>query len=263
MENTSGQGKDAVIPSELRSWNWGALLLNWIWGIGNGTYLAFLVFVPCLGFFMPFVLGYKGNEWAWRNKKWDSVEHFKSVQKKWALAGAAVGLASGDDAVERRQHALIGAGVGALAGGSIGYYMDKQEAELRAELQGTGVSVTRIGDNITLNMPGSVTFATNSSDLSPAFYDVLTSVSKVLNEFDQTVVEVAGHTDSSGSDAYNQALSERRAGSVGQYLRAQGINAQRLIDIGMGESMPVADNSTSYGKQANRRVEITMVPVTS
>ena len=180
-----------------------------------------------------------------------------------AIAGAAVGLASGDDAVERRQHALIGAGVGALAGGSVGYYMDKQEAELRAELQGTGVSVTRIGDNITLNMPGNVTFATNSSDLSPAFYDVLSSVSKVLAEFEQTVVEVAGHTDSSGSSAYNQALSERRAGSVGQYLRAQGIDAQRLIDIGMGESMPVADNNSSHGKQANRRVEITMVPLTS
>ena len=129
-----------------------------------------------------------------------------------AAAGAVVGLASGDDAVERRQHALIGAGVGALAGGAIGYYMDKQEAELRAELQGTGVSVTRMGDNITLNMPGNVTFATNSSDLSPAFFDVLTSVSKVLTEYDQTVVEVAGHTDSSGSDSYNQTLSERRAG---------------------------------------------------
>jgi outer membrane protein OmpA-like peptidoglycan-associated protein len=115
-----------------------------------------------------------------------------------AVAGAAVGLASGDDAVERRQRALIGAGVGALAGGSIGYYMDQQEAKLRAELQGSGVSVTRIGDNITLNMPGNVTFATNSSDLRPAFFDVLNSVSKVLTEFDRTVVEVAGHTDSSG-----------------------------------------------------------------
>ena len=93
-----------------------------------------------------------------------------------AAAGAVVGLISGDDAVERRQQALIGAGVGALAGGSIGYYMDKQEAKLRAELEGTGVSVTRIGDNITLNMPGNVTFATDSSDLSPAFFDVLNSV---------------------------------------------------------------------------------------
>lgn len=180
-----------------------------------------------------------------------------------AITGAVIGLASGDDAVERRQHAMIGAGIGALAGGSVGYYMDKQEAQLRAELQGTGVSVTRNGDHITLNMPGNVTFASNSSNLSPAFFEVLNSVSKVLTEFDQTVVEVAGHTDSSGSDAYNQALSERRASSVGGYLRAQGVDAQRLIDIGLGESMPVADNSTSLGKQANRRVEITMVPVTS
>jgi len=180
-----------------------------------------------------------------------------------AAAGVAVGLASGDDAVERRQHALIGAGVGALAGGAVGYYMDRQENELRAELQGTGVSVTRIGDNITLNMPGNVTFATNSSDLNANFFKVLTSVSKVLTEYDQTVVEVAGHTDSSGSDAYNQSLSERRSGSVAQYLQSQGIDNQRMIQIGLGESMPVADNATSAGKQANRRVEITMVPVTS
>ena len=149
-----------------------------------------------------------------------------------ALAGAVVGLASGDDAVERRQRALIGAGVGALAGGAIGAYMDRQEAELRAELEGTGVSVTRIGDNITLNMPG-------------------------------PVVEVAGHTDSTGSDSYNQALSERRAGSVSQYLQSQGIDGRRLITIGLGESMPVADNTTNAGRQANRRVEITMVPVTT
>jgi len=180
-----------------------------------------------------------------------------------AVAGAVVGLASGDDAVERRQRALIGAGVGALAGGAIGAYMDRQEAELRAELQGSGVSVTRIGDNITLNMPGNITFATDSSDLSPAFFDVLNSVGKVLTKFDKTVVEVAGHTDSTGSDSYNQALSERRATSVATYLQAQGINPQRMITIGLGESMPVADNATSEGRQANRRVEITMVPVTS
>jgi len=177
--------------------------------------------------------------------------------------GAVVGLISGDDAVERRQHALIGAGIGALAGGSIGYYQDKQEAALRAELEGTGVSVTRMGDNITLNMPGNVTFATDSSDLSPAFFDVLNSVGKVLAEFDQTVVEVAGHTDSTGSDAYNQSLSERRAGSVGSYLNSQGVIPQRVITLGMGESRPVADNSSSAGRQANRRVEITMVPITA
>jgi outer membrane protein OmpA-like peptidoglycan-associated protein len=180
-----------------------------------------------------------------------------------AAAGAAVGLISGDDAVERRQHAMIAAGIGALAGGMIGNYQDRQEAKLRAELQGTGVSVTRIGDNITLNMPGNVTFATNSSDLSPAFFDVLTSVSKVLKEFNKTVVEVAGHTDSTGSDAYNQSLSERRAASVAQYLQSQGVINQRLITIGMGEARPVADNGTESGRQANRRVEITMVPVTA
>ena len=177
--------------------------------------------------------------------------------------GAVVGLISGDDAVERRQRALIGAGVGALAGGAVGAYQDRQEAALRAELEGTGVSVTRIGDNITLNMPGNVTFATDSSDLSPAFFDVLNSVGKVLEEYDQTVVEVAGHTDSTGSEQYNQSLSERRAMSVSRYLQGRGVMSQRLITVGMGELRPVADNGTPAGRQANRRVEITMVPVTA
>jgi outer membrane protein OmpA-like peptidoglycan-associated protein len=183
-----------------------------------------------------------------------------------AAAGAAVGLASGDDALERRQRALLGAGVGALAGGSVGNYMDRQDAKLRAELEGTGVSVTRTGakgENITLNMPGNVTFATNSSDLNPSFFDVLTSVGKVLKEFDQTIVEVAGHTDSTGSDDYNQGLSERRAGTVSQFLQSRGISTQRMITIGMGENMPVADNGTDSGRQANRRVEITIVPLTA
>lgn len=180
-----------------------------------------------------------------------------------AGVGAVAGLISGDDAVERRQHALIGAGVGALAGGSVGYYMDREEAKLRAELEGTGVSVTRMGDNITLNMPGHVTFGTDSANLSADFYSVLDSVSVVLNEFDKTIIEVAGHTDSTGSDAYNQTLSERRAGSVAQYLGSREISPQRMITVGMGEARPVADNSTDYGRQANRRVELTLVPLTA
>ena len=183
-----------------------------------------------------------------------------------AAAGAVVGLASGDDAVDRRQRAMIGAGIGALAGGSIGYYQDKQEAKLRAELQGTGVSVTRTGkngENITLNMPGNITFATNSSDLNPDFFEVLKSVGKVVKEFEQTVVEVAGHTDSTGTDAYNQALSERRATTVSKYLQTRGVIEQRIITVGLGESMPVADNGTEAGRQANRRVEITLVPLTA
>jgi outer membrane protein OmpA-like peptidoglycan-associated protein len=180
-----------------------------------------------------------------------------------AAAGAVAGLMSGDDAVERRQHALIGAGVGALAGGAVGHYMDQQEAKLRAELQGTGVSVTRDGDNITLNMPGNVTFDTDSAALRPQFFSVLNSVGKVLTEFDQTVVEVAGHTDSTGSDSHNMNLSQRRANTVGEYLYTQGIMDQRIITIGLGEHHPIADNSTSEGRQLNRRVEITLVPVTA
>ena len=180
-----------------------------------------------------------------------------------AAAGIVAGLASGEDAVDRRQRALIGAGVGALAGGSVGYYMDRQEAELRAELQGTGVSVTRNGDYITLNMPGNITFATNSADLNSGFFEVLGSVTKVLKEFDQTVIEVAGHTDSTGTDAYNQQLSERRAQTVTNYFTARKISAQRFITVGMGESMPIADNGTTEGRQLNRRVEITLVPITA
>ena len=180
-----------------------------------------------------------------------------------AAAGVVAGLMSGDDAVERRQHALIGAGIGALAGGAVGNYMDKQEAELRAELQGTGVSVTRMGDNITLNMPGNVTFDTDSAALRPQFFGVLNSVGKVLTEYDKTVVEVAGHTDSTGSDSHNMQLSQRRANTVGEYLYTQGIMDQRIISVGMGEHHPVADNSTPEGRQLNRRVEITLVPITA
>jgi hypothetical protein len=90
MENTSGQGAQSAIPSEIKGWSWGALLMNWVWGLFNGTYIALLMFVPFVNFAMLFVLGAKGNEWAWRNKKWDSVEHFRSVQRKWAIAGFVI-----------------------------------------------------------------------------------------------------------------------------------------------------------------------------
>ena len=180
-----------------------------------------------------------------------------------AVSGAVVGLISGDDSLERRQHALLGAGVGALAGGAIGNYQDRQQATLRAALEGTGVSVTRIGDNITLNMPGNVTFATDSSDLNAEFYAVLNSVGTVVNEFEQTIIEIAGHTDSTGSDQYNQSLSERRAASVASYLQAQRVLSQRIITVGVGEQRPIADNTTSAGRQLNRRVELTLVPLTA
>ena len=179
-----------------------------------------------------------------------------------AAAGAVAGLITGDSSMERKKRAIVGAGIGALAGAGVGAYMDRQEARLRAELDRTGVSVTRIGDNITLNMPGNVTFATNSADLNAGFYDVLNSVSLVINEYEQTVIEVAGHTDSTGTDAYNQQLSERRAASVASYLTTRQVIRDRIIEVGMGETRPIADNTTEAGRQANRRVELTLVPLT-
>jgi outer membrane protein OmpA-like peptidoglycan-associated protein len=179
-----------------------------------------------------------------------------------AAAGAVAGLITGDSSMERKKRALVGAGLGALAGAGVGAYMDRQEARLRAELERTGVSVTRIGDNITLNMPGNITFATNSADLNASFYEVLNSVSTVLAEFNQTVIEIAGHTDSTGTDAYNQQLSERRASSVAAYLGTRSVLPDRIITVGMGEGRPIATNDTEAGRQQNRRVELTLVPLT-
>lgn len=176
-----------------------------------------------------------------------------------AAAGAVAGLLTKGDKLE---NALIGAGVGALAGGGVGYYMDVQEAKLRQRLEGTGVSVTRVGDNITLNLPSSITFALNSSDLNAQFFNVLDGVAIVLKEYNKTVVEVAGHTDSTGSDAYNLQLSQRRADAVASYLVSQGIKRERLITVGAGEAYPIASNDTEQGRAANRRVELTIVPVT-
>jgi outer membrane protein OmpA-like peptidoglycan-associated protein len=180
-----------------------------------------------------------------------------------AASGAVLGLLTGDDSAERKKHALILAGVGAVAGGSVGYYMDKQEMELRKKLEGTGVSVTRDGDNITLNMPGNVTFAVDSSDVSSNFYEVLNSVAIVLDEFDSTLVEIAGYTDSTGSEAYNQSLSQKRASSVAAYLASQEVRPDRMMSVGGGESRPIASNDTDSGRERNRRVEITIVPITA
>ena len=156
---------------------------------------------------------------------------------------------TGDNSKERRERALIGAGVGALTGAGVGAYMDKQEAKLRAQLQGTGVSVTRNGDELILNMPGNITFKTASSDLNANFYKVLDSVALVLKEFDKTLVDVEGHTDSDGSDDYNQQLSMQRANSVGTYLQSHGVNNQRIVALGAGEARPVATQQHA-GRQA-------------
>ena len=176
-----------------------------------------------------------------------------------ALAGAGLGLlAGGND----RRNALLGAGIGALAGGAIGLTMDKSEAELRAQLEGTGVSVTRAGDQIILNMPSDITFAVDQDSVKPGFYQVLNSVALVLQKYNQTLVDVFGHTDSSGDDNYNFDLSQRRALAVANYLSAQGLDSRRFAVTGFGETRPIASNATAAGKAANRRVEIQLSPLT-
>jgi outer membrane protein OmpA-like peptidoglycan-associated protein len=180
-----------------------------------------------------------------------------------AAVGAVAGLLSGSDATERRQRALVGAGVGGLAGGAIGAYQDRQERTLRDQLAGTGVDVVRQGDNITLNMPEAITFGFDQSNLQPQFYPVLDRLAGTLQQYNQTIVEVAGHTDSKGTDQYNQALSMRRADSVANYLMSRGLMRDRFIVTGAGESRPVASNDTDAGRAQNRRVEITLVPVRS
>ena len=180
-----------------------------------------------------------------------------------ALLGTAAGLVIGKTtSASTRKSMLIGAGIGAIAGGGVGLYMDNQEAKLRQRLEGTGVSVTRRGDTIILNMPSNITFDTDRAEVKPQFYDVLNSVAIVLAEFNKTLVDVTGHTDSDGSEGYNQDLSERRAGSVAQYLVSQGNNPQRFQVLGMGEAEPVASNASADGKALNRRVEIEIVPLT-
>ena len=176
-----------------------------------------------------------------------------------AAAGVVIGLLTGGN--DKFQAAMIGAAAGALVGGSVGYYMDKQEARQREQMAGTGIDVVRQGDNITLDVPGGVTFAFNSADLNAQFFPVLDKVAATLAEYNKTVIEVAGHTDSVGSDAYNLQLSDRRANSVAAYLASHGVDRSRMVTVGAGEAHPIASNDTDAGRAQNRRVEITIVPV--
>jgi len=174
-----------------------------------------------------------------------------------AIGGAVVGSIAGGS----RRSVLLGMGLGALTGAGVGLYMDREEDRLREQLRGTGVSVSRDGDNIILNMPGNITFATNSSDISADFYPVLDSVALVVNEFDKTYVDITGYTDSTGPDDLNQRLSEARARSVAQYLESRKVLPQRIVTRGMGPQNPIASNDTPEGRALNRRVEITLSPI--
>jgi outer membrane protein OmpA-like peptidoglycan-associated protein len=179
-----------------------------------------------------------------------------------AATGALVGVLSSSKH-DRGKGALIGAAAGAAVGGGVGYYMDVQEAKLRQKMKGTGVSVTRQGDNIILNMPNSVTFDTNSSQVKAAGANSLSGVSMVLKEYDKTHINIIGHTDSSGGRELNMRLSQQRADSVGSNLITQGVDANRISMSGAGPDQPVASNSTAEGKAQNRRVTLTLSPTQS
>ena len=175
-----------------------------------------------------------------------------------AVVGAIAGAATGHDP---RVAALIGAGIGGLTGAAIGAYMDQQETELRAQLQGTGVSVTRVGNQIILNMPSNITFGIDSATVQSGFTQTLVSVGLVLKKFNKTIVDVYGHTDDTGSDQHNLDLSQRRAVAVATLLANQGIDQRRFYIEGKGESDPIASNTTETGRAQNRRVEIQISPL--
>lgn len=181
---------------------------------------------------------------------------------KGAIAGSLIGAVIGAATApkeDRARNAIIGAGIGGVAGGGVGLYMDRQEAKLREELVGSGVQVRRVGENeIELIMPGNITFDTNQSDVKPEFMNTLRSIARVLEEYENTLVTIEGHTDSTGSASYNQLLSERRASSVAEVILLEGVAYQRVAARGFGEDLPIATNATVEGRAQNRRVEISL-----
>ncbi|MEM8634801.1 MAG: OmpA family protein [Pseudomonadota bacterium] len=175
-----------------------------------------------------------------------------------AAAGAGVGvLFGGNDA----RNAAIGAAVGAVAGAGVGAYMDRQQRKLEEQTAGTGIDVVRNGDQLQLNMPSDVTFASGQSSIEAGFYGPLNDVATTLNEFPSTAVDIIGHADSQGATDFNQTLSEQRAASVQNYLQSQGVAPVRMASAGFGETRPIADNATAAGRAQNRRVEIILTPI--
>jgi len=181
-----------------------------------------------------------------------------------AVAGAVAGYLAGDVVGGRRDRTerIVGAGIGTIAGAAVGQYMDRQERELRRQTAGTGVVVERQGDELLLTMPSGITFAFNRFDVQPQFRPTLDQVAHTLSAYPQTLLDIYGHTDSVGSDAYNQTLSENRARSVADYLASRGVQSERMATRGFGETQPIADNATEAGRAQNRRVEIRITPAT-
>ena len=180
-----------------------------------------------------------------------------------AGAGAAIGAAAGTlVGGNDRRNALVGAGIGLLAGGAVGQYLDRQQRALQQDLAGTGATVQRQGDALNVILPAGITFPTDSATLQPAFYPTVNQVANTLQQYPQSYIDVVGFTDNTGSVTYNQQLSERRAQAVANALTARGVNAARIVAYGKGEAQPIATNETPEGRQANRRVELRIVPAT-
>lgn len=180
------------------------------------------------------------------------------------LGGAVGGYLLGDVIGGRRDRTekILGAGIGAVAGAGLGRYLEQQKRDLEQQTAGTGVEVTQEGDSLLVNIPSGITFPVDSAAIQPGFQQTLTDVAQTLNRYESSYIDIYGHTDSSGSDAYNQGLSERRANSVSSFLQRQGVNGARLAAKGYGETQPVASNETVEGRAQNRRVELRIVPVT-
>lgn len=178
--------------------------------------------------------------------------------KYGALGGVVCGLVGAIESGQRARNAGVGCGA---IGAGIGAYMDAQEVDMRQSLQGTGVQVQRVGDDLNLIMPGNISFNTNEFAVRNQFFPVLDSVAEVLAKFKDTRLIVSGHTDSTGAADYNYNLSNRRASSVANYLAARGVEQSRLISQGMGPDQPIASNQSESGRAQNRRVELKIVAI--
>jgi outer membrane protein OmpA-like peptidoglycan-associated protein len=171
-----------------------------------------------------------------------------------AAAGGVIGGIIGNKAGNTAVGAIIGAAIGGTAGALIGNYMDRQAEEMQRDIQ--GAKVERVGEGIKITFDSGILFATNSSDLQPVAKENIGKLATILNKYPDTNILVEGHTDSTGSAEYNQALSERRAASVANYAKSMNVKGDRFTTVGYGENQPVMSNSTVEGRQANRRVEI-------
>ncbi|MEX2520172.1 MAG: OmpA family protein [Paracoccaceae bacterium] len=177
------------------------------------------------------------------------------------LGGGALGAGIGA-LIGGRQGALIGAGVGAIAGAGVGTYLNQQQRDLERNLEGTGATVTNTGDALLVNLPSEVTFAFDRADIQPRFVEPLTRVARTLAQYESSVIDIVGHTDSVGAENYNLQLSQRRADSVSQFITARGVLPARVVAYGQGETQPIATNETESGRAQNRRVEIVITPIT-